>query len=155
MSEGYKLSPTNFVPLTSTDKEIISGDVTRPTISSASLVLDSTFYFAYEIKSNSIDNVRFEVTVDTGTSISSFNLYSDSLIEVEEGVYYLNIRPAAKGVDYVYTLTVYDSEGNKGRTVKYSVKSYVYTYQNSETLGPIVQRLYNYATSLRTFANLF
>ncbi|MBO7254306.1 MAG: hypothetical protein J6V36_03285, partial [Clostridia bacterium] len=102
-----------------------------------------------------IDNVRFEVTVDTGTSISSFNLYSDSLIKAEEGVYYLNIRPAAKGVDYVYTLTAYDGEGNKGRTVKYSVKSYVYTYQNSETLGPIVQRLYNYATSLRTFANLF
>ena len=155
VTEGYELSSTKFVPIESTDREIISGDVKTPTISSAAIALDSTFYFSYKIKANSIDNVRFEVTVDTGTSTNSFNLYSDSLIKSEEGIYYLHIRPAVKGVDYIYTLTVYDGEGNKGRTVKYSIKSYVYTYQNSETLGPIVQRLYNYGTSLRNFANLF
>ncbi len=150
----YELKPSEYIQLKTTDKEIIAGEISEPTIASASLALDSSFWLSYKIKAKSTDGIKISVHVDKGEESFEYYLYSDSLVQTGEEIYTLKIIPSPRGVDYAYSITVYDKDGNQGRTVKYSVKSYVYTYQGNETLGPIVQRLYCYATSIRNYSDL-
>ncbi len=150
----HTLAPSEFVPVTESDLKSIKTDVTNLRFSTIGLSLGSNFWLAYKVKATSIENAKIKVSVNTGDSKYYYYLEPDFLVPTEnEGEYYLNLKPVAKGVDYVYTATLYDENGNECHAVSYSVKSYVYEKQNDTTeLGTLVRSLYNYGKSMADYA---
>jgi hypothetical protein len=151
--DGYTITPTQFKAIDSTDFVLTEGTISDPKISGVSLSLGSNFKLSYKIKATDINGIKIKISyVKDGKTYYCYANESNLTADSTAGVYYLNLIPDATGIDWVYTLTVYDANGNQGRTVSYSVKSYVQSMQNdTSNLGGIIRALYNYGKSAAAY----
>ena len=152
--DKYTLKPTQFVPIDSTDFVLTEGTISDPKISGVSLSLGSNFKLTYKIKATDVNGIKIKISyVKDGKTYYCYATENNLTADSTAGVYYLNVIPDIRGIDWVYTLTIYDKDGNQGRTVSYSVKTYVQSMQNDTTnLGGIIRALYNYGKSAAAYA---
>ncbi|MBE6648250.1 MAG: hypothetical protein E7614_01875 [Ruminococcaceae bacterium] len=147
------LEPSQFQAITSTDYEVIKGTVSKPAFSFVTMTFDNNFWLSYGIHADSVEGMKMKVLIDTKDGKYFFNLDHNALIkaEGEENLYYLHIKPWATGIDYVYTITLFDADGKEGTTLRYSAKSYVESTQGKDGYSDFSKTLYNYGKSIENY----
>lgn len=149
-------TPSNFTTIDESEDDFkISGTASKVDFSTVTMTFNNNFWLTYGIEADSIEGMKMLVRVNTGKERYYCELDSASLVKSDEDrLYYLNIKPAATGIDYIYTVTLFDAEGNEGRTLRFSAKAYVYSTQNTDGYSAFSQSLYNYGKSIENYVNV-
>ncbi len=153
--KDYNFSPSEFQKPTVSDFNVVKTEITDPVLSGVTLSLGSKFRLRYTVNATSTKGIKFKVTETSEKGTRTGYISGDKLIPSgESGKYFINMVPAAVGVDYVYNLTAYDANGNASTSVTFSVKSYVAAYQDDAEVGDLAKALYTYGKSLSKYASI-
>lgn len=149
VSEGFEVAPSQWEAVTDTDLTL--SDKTSDTVyfAAAGVRFDYVNRVYFKIKAADLTGVTLTVNGKTYTA--------DDLILVENtaDTYVLYIDAVyATEFDKVFTAKL-ALNGEEFQTVTYSVRSYVYTKQNSNDteLAALVRALYNYGRSAIAYKN--
>ena len=147
VTDGLDLTPSTFQPLgDAANKQVISGEA-NSTIdyNSASLTLSNNVAIRLRISADDVSAYTYRITVND----IPYDYTAEQLTKIDD-YYYLDFdKLYVTQFDQVITATILQGETQVGRTVQYSINSYIFKNQaTSDTaLREILQAVSNYSVS--------
>ena len=149
VTDGLTLTPSEFAPLSSTDKAIFGTADARVSWKGAALRYENAMAMKFNFKADT--SLTLKVTIGGRTTT-----YTSEDWETDEyGNYVVYFRGIlANEYDMPVTACFYDGNEQVGQYVIYSINSYVYSMQNSANgaLAALVKATYNYGQSAARYA---
>lgn len=149
LTEEQKALKTEYTSLESSDKIITGDNSDRFTWYGAGLRFDYNVSLYFTIATENIEGLSLDVD---GTKITE---YETNTLDGTNYYIFRYTSVSATDFDKVYTAKVYDGANQIGKTLKYSVKSYVYAMQNDGEMSDLVKAVYNYGKSAEYYAEYF
>ena len=117
----------------------------------ASLNMSNDMAVRFGITADAPDAYTYEITINGKTTVYT----GEDLVSDANGVYYLYFRGImATQFDYPITAVIKKDGVQVGRTLTYSVNTYILNNQNDEgALGDLLRALINYSKSAEAYAS--
>lgn len=151
-SKIENLRPSVFEQVTSTDTAISKSLSENDYFKSATLICNDKNDFVFKFVTDDISTIKI--------SINGKYYYENDFVCVDDinNIYYLKSEPLyAYQLSEIYTVDLYDNDVYV-QSLNYSVKSYVYKFQNEKDenneltlLAKVVRALYNYGQSSKAY----
>ena len=143
---GMDITPSEFVEMDeSHNKLLLTGDKGAIDWKGAGLFLENDMTVRFKFVAESLTGLTVEVSVNGRT-----NVFTESDFVYENGAYYAYFKGvAAHEFDDAFTAIIKKDGAQVGRTLTYSVNSYIYDAQGKATgdLLALVKAIYNYGAS--------
>jgi len=148
-SWAASITPTEFVPVTETDKTITATIESGTKIKAATLVLGTAVSIKLTVGTNDVEGLILRAVNREGEQV----ILLDELTADGQNYYVYLDEISFSDIDMVYTITL--ERGTQVlQTVTYSVKSYVYAMQaDTGALGNLVKAIYCLGISSKAYAD--
>lgn len=154
VTNGLSLAPSTYPSLSGKTVQLSGTVSSAADWKSATLILSNTLAVRFTFTAQSVENLTVQCSIDGRTQ--AFD--ADEFVSCGDGLWYVDFR-GIKATEFDDTVTAsFAQNGTQvGRSVGYSVNTYICSTQNNTAipgLAQLVQAIYNYGASAKVYSTV-